>query len=209
MPIGLQAKLLRVLELGEVRAIGSDSVRTVDVRVIAATHRDLSKRVLDGRFRQDLFLRLNVLAVAVPALRERRGDIPELVRHFLEEARQRTPTSPVRFVSPEAMDALARADWPGNVRELASAVERLVVFGKDVTSATGSVSFPPRDCAGPADRTACDSCSLRELCSLRSLSERHVAWVLGQTGGDKARAAQILGVNLSTLYRWQRPRTSD
>ena len=117
MPLGLQAKLLRVLEFGEVRAIGSDSARAADVRVIAATHRDLTKLIEAGRFRQDLFFRLNVLPIAVPPLRDRRGDIPDLVLHFLEQARQRTPALLVRFISPEAMEALVRANWPGNVRE--------------------------------------------------------------------------------------------
>ncbi len=182
MPLGLQAKLLRVLEFGEVRAIGSDSVRAVDVRVIAATHRDLTKLVETGRFRQNLYFRLNVLPIAVPPLRDRRGDIPELVRHFLEQARQRTPSSPVRLISPEAMESLSRADWPGNVRELASAVERLVVFGKDETITRGSVSFPESACARTPEPGVCSSCSLRELCSIRRLNERHVAWVLDQTG---------------------------
>jgi two-component system response regulator HydG len=200
MPRGLQAKLLRVLEIGEVRPIGSDHVRTVDVRVIAATHRDLSVYIASGQFREDLYFRLNVLPIAVPPLRERRSDIAELAAHFLAKARERMPGSPVRSFGPEALDALERAPWPGNVRELASTVERTVVFGRH---ATVGLEDLPRFTTGPSSDSGTPPA--RELCTLRRLSEEHVAWVLQQTEGNKPRAAKILGINLSTLYRWQRP----
>jgi two-component system response regulator HydG len=201
MPLALQAKLLRVLELGELRAIGSDSVRTVDVRVIAATHRDVPKLIEAGRFREDLYFRLNVLPVVVPPLRERKRDIVLLANHFLEQARLRMPTSPVRTISPQAMEALSCAPWPGNVRELASTIERLVVFGSQESITREDLSHLAKDSAKPAA-----SAESFELCTLRHLNERHVAWVLTQTAGNKVRAAEILGINLSTLYRWQRPK---
>jgi len=203
MPLALQAKLLRVLELGEVRAVGSDVVRAVDVRVVSATHRDLPKLVAEGRFREDLYFRLNVLPVSVPPLRERRGDIPELARHFLAQARVRMPTSPVRTLAPDTLEALSSAAWPGNVRELSSAIDRLVVFGREATITRESLAFRPA--AAQPTPTA----ETRELCSLQTLNERHVAWVLSETAGNKVRAAEILGINLSTLYRWQRPRTAE
>jgi two-component system response regulator HydG len=200
MPLALQAKLLRVLELGEVRAVGSDSVRSVDVRVIAASHRDLGKLVEAGRFRQDLYFRLNVLPVAVPPLRERRRDIAELAVHFLEQARLRMPTSPVRNLSPDALEALSSAPWPGNVRELSSTMERLVVFGRAETLTSSDVGLGAKELPKAREPESA------EMCTLRHLNERHVAWVLTQTAGNKVRAAEILGINLSTLYRRQRPK---
>ena len=144
MPIGLQAKLLRVLQFGDVRPVGGDRAHQVDVRVIAATHRDLPALVREGRFREDLYFRLNVLPVFVPPLRDRREDIPALVAHLLAEARQRAPNSPVRSIGPEALRALTQAPWPGNVRELASVIERAVVFGADEIDPAGRVSRPSR-----------------------------------------------------------------
>jgi len=131
MSVGLQAKLLRVLQFGDVRPLGSDRTHHVDVRVIAATHRDLPALVKEGRFREDLYYRLNVLPVFVPPLRDRREDIPALAAHFLAEACRRAPLSPVRAIGQDALRTLSESSWPGNVRELASSVERAVVFGVD------------------------------------------------------------------------------
>ena len=129
MPLSLQPKLLRVLQFGETRPVGSDRIGHVDVRIIAATHRDLTLLVKEGRFREDLRYRLNVIPLLVPPLRERREDIPILVKQFLQEARARTSTSPVDTISDEAMNVMLQAPWPGNVRELENAIERLVVLG--------------------------------------------------------------------------------
>jgi len=206
MPVGLQAKLLRVLQFGEVRPVGSDRTHYVDVRIIASTHRDLPALVRDGRFREDLYFRLNVLPVLVPPLRERREDIPALVTQFLAEARARAPHSPVRAVGAGELRALTEAQWPGNVRELASVVERAVVFGKDewlVTRAPASVHD-----AAPAG-TVSWPFGGEDPWTLRRLSSVYTDWVLAQSGGDKARAASILGINLSTLYRWQRALKPD
>ena len=200
MPLLLQAKLLRVLQFGEVRPVGSDQSHHVDVRFIAATHRDLAALIREGRFREDLFFRLNVLPVVVPPLRDRREDVPSLVAHFLAEAKQRAPGSPVRDIAPETIQLLMDAPWPGNVRELESTIERLVVFGQDevitprslvdiLHAAPGSVHWPG---GGP------------DPWPLRRITDEYIAWVLAQNGGDKQRAAKVLGVDVSTLYRRMR-----
>ncbi len=195
MAIGLQAKLLRVLQFGELRPVGSNSVHCVDVRFVAATHRDLPKLIEAGQFREDLYFRIRVLPITVPPLRERRGDIVSLAKHFLEGAQRRTPTSPVVALGADAERILSSAAWPGNVRELESTIERLVVFGKGATISASELYFlsqaPPLGTERP------------DLASLRDVSERHVAKVLLATHGDKRRAAEILGIDLSTLYRWK------
>ncbi len=211
MPIGLQAKLLRVLQFGEVRPVGGDRIHQVDVRVIAATHRDLPSLIREGRFRQDLYFRLNVLPVSVPALRDRPEDIPALVTHLLREACQRAPHSPVRSIGPEGLRTLAQAPWPGNVRELASVIERAVVFGADVAAGLQSPSGVPSPPSVPAVEIVAPTLpwSFGEpgpRRPLRNLSRQYTDWVLAQTGGNKERAAEILGIDLSTLYRWQRAR---
>ncbi|HEY6460511.1 MAG TPA: sigma-54 dependent transcriptional regulator, partial [Polyangiaceae bacterium] len=199
MPLGLQAKLLRVLQFGEVRAVGADRSHPVDVRVVACTHRDLRLLAEQGRFREDLYFRLNVLPVFVPPLREHREDIPELAAHFLAQALQRAPSSPVRSIGPDAMRMLTEAAWPGNVRELASTIERAVVFGVDATlqadgltpvTVTSHAASWPSSSEGPW--------------TLRRLNRAYADWVVGEAGGDKERAAKILGIDLSTLYRWRR-----
>lgn len=199
MSFGLQAKLLRVLQFGDVRPVGSDRVHHVDVRVIASTHRDLPALIKEGRFRQDLYYRLDVLSVHVPPLRDRPEDIPELAAHFLAQACGRAPSSPVRSIGRDALRVLAERSWPGNVRELASSIERAVVFGVDemidcnrlspapLESPSWGWPFPPQS-----------------PWTLQQLSRAYAEWALEHTGGDKQRAAEILGVDLSTLYRWRR-----
>ena len=168
--------------------------------MIAATHRDLPALVKEGLFRQDLYFRLHVLPVHVPSLREHREDIPELVTHFLNEACQRTPLSPVRSIGADALRLLADAPWPGNVRELASSIERAVVFGIDEMIDANHLS-PARSDGPPSSAWPCAS---DEPWTLRQLSRAYTEWVLGKTSGDKQRAAELLGIDLSTLYRWQR-----
>jgi two-component system response regulator HydG len=199
MSIGLQAKLLRVLQFGDVRPVGSDRVHQVDVRVIASTHRDLPLLIREERFREDLYFRLNVLPVYVPSLRERREDIPALAAHFLADACRRAPRSPVRSVGRDALRVLAAAAWPGNVRELASCIERAVVFGVDEMIDVHQLNSLPE-----ADVSLAWPFSPTSPWTLRRLSRAYTEWVLGETGGNKERAAEILGIDLSTLYRWQR-----
>jgi two-component system response regulator HydG len=200
MSVGLQAKLLRVLQFGDVRPVGSDRIHQVDVRVIASTHRDLPLLIKDGRFREDLYFRLNVLPVFVPPLRERREDIPALAAHFLAEACRRAPRSPVRSIGRDALRVLTAAAWPGNVRELASCIERAVVFGVDEMIDSNHLESLPDASEGPVSWPFPAAAPW----TLRRMSRAYTEWVLVETGGNKERAAEILGIDLSTLYRWQR-----
>jgi two-component system response regulator HydG len=207
MTFALQAKLLRVLQFGEVRPVGSERTQRVDVRVIAVTHRDLRALVKDGRFREDLFFRLDLLRISVPPLRDHSEDIPELARHFLARACQRAPSSPVRSIGDDALALMAGADWPGNVRELASSIERAVVFGVDEMIDSNLLSISPGACEdlpeGIGDTTGWPFPSHAPW-TLRRLTRAYTSWVLAHVGGNKERAAEILGIDLSTLYRWQR-----
>jgi two-component system response regulator HydG len=215
MPLGLQAKLLRVIQFGEVRAIGSDRSHFVDVRFLAATHRNLKAWAEDGKFRADLYYRLSVLELTVPALRDRRSEIPALVTHFLARARERKPDSPVRVIAPDALRVLCEARWPGNVRELASTIERLVVLGlaSVITCADldlAGMSVAPARAPAPSAMAGASSLAQAQGASwtLDQLNHHYVDWTLAQVSGDKAEAARILGINISTLYRWLRDRPS-
>jgi two-component system, NtrC family, response regulator HydG len=196
MPLTLQAKLLRVLESGEIRPVGSDSVRHCEVRILAATHRVLEDLVAENRFREDLYYRLKVVSVRLPPLRERPEDIPLLAEHFIARVRERVPGAVVQSLAPDAVRLLEAHSWPGNVRELEHVIESAVVTG------TGS-SVSARDLetsfAGiarhPIERAK------RDLIPLRDLEQEYITWVLGRTGGNKTRAAEILGIDPSTLYR--------
>jgi two-component system response regulator HydG len=179
--------------------VGSDRVHHVDVRIVASTHQDLPALIAAGRFREDLYYRLHVLSVHVPPLRERLEDLPALAAHFLAQARQRAPTSPVRAIGRDALSALTEREWPGNVRELASSIERAVVFGVDET--IDACQLLP---AARAELAPGWPFPAATPWTLQRLSRAYAEWVLGHTGGDKQRAAAILGVDLSTLYRWQR-----
>jgi two-component system, NtrC family, response regulator HydG len=201
MSVMLQAKLLRVLQFGDVRPVGGDRSHHVDVRVIACTHRALPTLVEEGRFREDLYFRLNVLPVVVPPLRDHSEDIPALAAHFLAEALERAPLSPVRAISDDGLAALMQSSWPGNVRELASCIERAVVFGTGETVHADDLA-PLAEVVRPSWPSSSDG----DPWTLRRLSRAYTDWVLAETGGDKDRAAAILGIDLSTLYRWQRAR---
>jgi two-component system, NtrC family, response regulator HydG len=203
MPLGLQAKLLRVVQFGEVRAIGSDRPHIVDVRFLAATHRNLKALAAEGRFRSDLYYRLSVLELKVPALRDRRSEIPALVTHFLARARERKPDSPVRAIDPSALRLLAHAPWPGNIRELASTVERLVVLGHKSVITPDDLELACFE-AAPAPQEDPLSRAREGLWTLDRLNHDYVDWVLSHAKGDKLEAARILGINISTLYRWLR-----
>jgi two-component system response regulator HydG len=199
----LQAKLLRVLEDGEVRAVGADAARKVDVRVVAATHQDLEARVREGKFRQDLFYRLNVVPLRVPPLRERREDIPLLVEHFIAKSRERNPRARLTGFTPEALAALAAAPWPGNVRELENLVERLAVVTVKET-----VDLPTLQLHAPGvtgDVHPLVQAQTR-LVPLRQLEGEYIAYVVAQCGGNKTRAAEILGIDVSTIHRRERER---
>jgi two-component system response regulator HydG len=196
IPLALQAKLLRALETSSVRPIGGGPERKVDVRILAATNRDLPRAVQEKRFREDLYYRLAVIPVQVPPLRARREDIPLLVEEFVARFAEQHPDAPRREISPEVMKRLIELPWPGNVRELKNAVERLLVLARgkriDVRDLAQAVPEPlPAALAGLA----------AEIVPLRVMTRRYLEWVLEQTGGNKVRTAQLLGIDASTIYR--------
>ncbi len=196
IPIGLQAKLLRALETGAVRPVGGGAERKVDVRIVAATNRDLARAVQEKSFREDLYYRLHVIPVHLPPLRARREDIPLLVEHFAQRFAELHPEQPARELSSEVLRRLIELPWPGNVRELKNAVERLLLLARgkriDLRDLALAVPEPP-----PESMAALAN----EIVPLRVMTRRYVEWVLAQVGGNKVRTAQLLGIDASTIYR--------
>jgi two-component system response regulator HydG len=193
----LQPKLLRALESGSVRPVGSEKERAVDVRIIAATNRDLQAAAKDGRFREDLRYRLDVVTIEVPPLRHRREDIVDLITHFLEAAKARHPRSPVRAISVLALDRMLRHGWPGNVRELENTVERVVMLGK---SEEVEPSDLPKSILEPAGEGG-----LRfdgDVIAFRDLQRQYARWALERMSGQKGRTAEVLGIDGKTLAKW-------
>jgi len=188
----LQVKLLRVLQEGEVRPVGGSRLVKVDVRVVAATNVDLEREVTAQRFRQDLFYRLSVIVIRVPALRDRREDIPLLIQTFLQNACARAGRRVE--LSHSAISALTAYRWPGNVRELENTIERLVVFSR---GSVIDVSDLPFKATGPDlhERLFAD------LPSLDEIERRYLLHVIEQVGGNRTRAAEVLGIDRRTLYR--------
>jgi two-component system response regulator HydG len=194
MPIALQPKLLRVLEAGTVRPVGATRERSVDVRVIAATHRDLAKSVAAGTLRQDLLYRLNVLPIEVPPLRDRRDDIAPLVDHFLADALARHPEARARRFAPTAMRRLLDHMWPGNVRELAHVVERGVLLAT-------SEEIAPDD-LGLDTAVASTMQFTGDVVAMSELQRGYARWALDRFGGHKTRTAERLDIDAKTLNRW-------
>ncbi len=197
LPAALQVKLLHVLEEGVVRPVGANRPQRVNVRIIAATHCDLPEAVKAGRFREDLYYRLDVISVHVPALRHRREDIPILIGHFLHEQTTRHPQSPVRRVSPEVMQRLIDYEWPGNVRELSHVLERLVVLGRSEEVGVSELPSTLRP-SGSSSPFSLDG----GILPIRTIQRRYAAWALLQVGGHRGQAAEKLGVDVKTLYNW-------
>lgn len=196
MPLALQVKLLRVLQNGEIQRVGSDKVKIVDVRIIAATNRNLQKEVEAGRFREDLFYRLNVIALEVPALRVRKDDIPLLAQKFVENFARANRKS-IKGFSPQAMDLLMRYDWPGNVRELENAMERAVILtvGEYVTER--SLPLAIQQMSGNA--AAVPSGILANK-SLDDIEKEAISATLAETADNKSEAARRLGITRATLH---------
>jgi DNA-binding NtrC family response regulator len=203
MPLELQAKLLRVLEEGSVRPVGAEGEQAVDVRVLAATHRDVRALAAEGRFREDLYYRLETFMLEVPALREREDDLELLASHFLRQHAARLGRD-IEALDQAALDVLRSYPFPGNVRELSNVMERATVFtrGREIAVAdlpgrvTGTLP------SGIGNGTDTLEELARDLPSLDVLQRRYARRVLRKTNGNKQRAAAILGITRGTLYRW-------
>ncbi|HXM15039.1 MAG TPA: sigma-54 dependent transcriptional regulator, partial [Candidatus Eremiobacteraceae bacterium] len=197
LPLEMQAKLLRVLQEKEVRPVGSNDKVNVDVRVIAATNRDLEAAYRAGTFGKDLYFRLNVVTLHLPALRDRRSDIPVLVHHFLD----RYARGENLQVTAAAMKSLLQYDWPGNIRELENCVARAVTLGDHRTIDVGDL--PPAirsESSMPSSSSIEDSASLSTT-ALAEMERMTILRVFEQAGGDKALAGKMLGISRATLYR--------
>ncbi|MEA5444618.1 sigma-54 dependent transcriptional regulator [Gammaproteobacteria bacterium AB-CW1] len=209
MPMNLQAKLLRVLQEGVIRPVGGESDVEVDVRIVAATNRDMEQLVADGEFREDLFYRMETFALHIPPLRERENDMEQLAVRFMERFSLQQGRD-IQGFCPAAVEALKRYPFPGNVRELQNAVERAVTFCHDGEIQTEHLPTRIRNYrddgrggtgsevrAGLMDRLA----SGQSLPTLEELQDRYIRYVLDQVDGNKRQAAGILGVSRQTLYR--------
>ena len=189
----IQAKLLRVLQEREFEPLGAERTQKVDVRVIAATNRDLKQMVTEGKFQEDLYYRLNVIPIVIPPLRERREDIPVLIEHFVEKHRQRTGKR-VDAVDEEVVKALQRYDWPGNVRELENSIERAVVL------ATGPVLTPESiSLLGASAAPTSGLPSLRLHQNIEWVERETIRRALEQSGGIKKDAAEAMGISQRAL----------
>jgi DNA-binding NtrC family response regulator len=201
LPLGIQAKLLRVLEQGTIERVGGERPKTVDVRVVAATHRDLSREVPGGGFREDLYFRLNVFPIHVPPLRDRKDDLPALVTHLAHVAGAKCARPPRAF-GEDAVRRLRAHRWPGNVRELANVIERLTILGgPDAVQPSEVDAILARDLAGGQP-------DQRETVSLAETIERHerdvIQRALAATGGNVAEAARLLRTDRANLHRRMR-----
>lgn len=198
MNVGLQAKMLRVLQERMIKPVGSNQSKSIDVRVIAATHKDLKKSISNGLFREDLYYRLSVIPVVVPPLRHRIEDIPLLAHHFLRKYSALNQSKALGFTQ-AALHKFMNMPWPGNVRELENMVERLVVLSRspqiDVSDIPDVEQTSNEQFFGKATE---DSPTLVEL------EKRYIQLIMDKTGGKKEKAAQILGINRRTLYRKER-----
>ena len=192
MPLSMQAKLLRFLQTGEVRAVGSESPRYVDVRLVTATNKDLEREVLAGRFREDLYYRLAVIPIVVPPLRERPEDVPVLAQHFLRRFSQKA-NKIVEGVDPSAMDVLCAYAWPGNVRQLENTIESGVALCQSrwLTIADLPARLRERPVQASSDG----------LQSLETLERAHILRTLERVGWNRKRAAEILQISTTTLWR--------
>ncbi|RMF74288.1 MAG: GAF domain-containing protein, partial [Acidobacteria bacterium] len=204
MPLHLQPKLLRAIQFGEVRRVGEDAPRHVDVRIVAATNRDLRALVAERRFREDLYYRLDVGRVHLAPLRERLEDLGLLVDHFLEQIAAREGRETPLRIEPAALRLFTRHDWPGNVRELENEIVRLAAFcdGPLITEVDvlENTAFAEK-VAGGGDRAAAGAEPGPEAGTLERLEIERIREALREAGGNRTRAARILGIDRSTLYR--------
>ena len=197
----LQVKLLRVMQDHEVRRVGGTSSIKVDVRIIAATNRDLEQFVKDGKFRDDLFYRLNVVRITLPSLKEREEDIPMLAHHFLQKCAAGATTA-VRGFHPDTLDCLKRYRWPGNVRELENAIERAVSLSHGPLLTPDDLPEQIRQASTASEQKPDAPEAIESVyLTLEEVEKRHLIRVLKETKGNKVKAAKILGIDRRTLYR--------
>jgi DNA-binding NtrC family response regulator len=197
LPIDLQAKLLRAIQEKEIRPVGSTKHISINVRILAATNRDLEEAVSQGTFRRDLYYRLNVLSLRIPSLRERRQDIPILAAHFLE--RQSRANGFERALSDDALKAMLAYDWPGNVRELENCIERACAF-------TSGPVIHLSDLPAPINQLQSESLPLstsvsNKIMPMSEIERQTILNAIAQLNGDKLKAARLLGIGKTTLYR--------
>jgi len=197
LPLGVQPKLLRTLQEGTIRRVGASAEQVVNVRVVAATNRDLEEDVKEGLFREDLYWRLNVIHLHIPALRERPFDIPLLVEHFINKAAELSGR-PQLDVLPETLAILTAYSWPGNVRELENAIERAIALARGARLTPDDL--PERVSKNGGASAFIARSSGRNL-TLREVERDYILEVLRKTGGNKSRAAEQLGLDRKTLYR--------
>jgi DNA-binding NtrC family response regulator len=192
MPLPLQVKLLRALQEHQVIPVGGSAPVAFDARIVAATNRRLDDEVAAGRFREDLYYRLNVVEIDIPPLRERREDIPMLIKHFVSVS-ARNQNAPEKTVTAEAHELLTQFSWPGNIRELEHVIERAMILSEDEIT----VEDLPAKMRNARAKSSAD----HELATLEAVERNHIMNVLNSSGSDKSTTARILGIDLSTLYR--------
>src|SRR5256885_1981916 len=197
LSVDLQAKMLRAIQEKEIRPVESVRRTTINVRILAATNRDLETAVTQGTFRRDLFFRLNVLTLRIPPLRERRQDIPLLVAHVLDRVGRDTGTE--KTISDEALKALLNYDWPGNVRELENCIERACALSS--ANEVQVRDLPTSLQSAPAELLAKSSSSNGGILPMAELERITILNALAQVNGDKMMAARLLGIGKTTLYR--------
>ena len=195
LSLSMQSKLLRFLQEHEIKRVGGTESIKVDVRVIAAANQPLEPLVRNGKFREDLFDRLNVVIITLPPLRERKEDIPLLANHFLQKFAEENHKS-ISHISPEALEILLRYSWPGNVRELEHTIERAVIFSIHPMILTEDLPIKMSE-----EVKGLEIPMPEKPLSLKELEKRYVLKVLQETGGNKKKASEILGIDRATLYR--------
>jgi two-component system response regulator AtoC len=198
LTLATQKKLLRVLQEREFERVGGTGSIKVDTRVVAATNKDLPREIDAGNFREDLYYRLNVIAIELPPLRERHTDIPLLVEHFLHKHRYGRGSAPAR-ISQEAMSRLLAHDWPGNVRELENTIERAVIMARGGVIAADHVTFPGQETRRPVDVTQAIADGTTLDLFLKDMESRYLREALRQAGGNEAVAAGLIGIELEEL----------